>query len=117
MPVCFAMEIQELARLLSGIKDEAQWIGEEEQVLTRCDASSLVMDRLGDRAGGQGVTVAGFYFAYAAQKEQSPASMLGAVLKQVMSGLGEVPEEIARAYEDQKQVIGGRAPQLDDIVK
>ena len=34
-------------------------------MLTRCDASSLVMDRLGDRAGGQGITVAGFYFDYA----------------------------------------------------
>ena len=43
--------------------------------------------------------------------------MLGAVLKQVVSGLGEVPEEIARAYEVQKQVIGGRGPQLADIVK
>ena len=92
-------------------------MGEEEEVLTRCDASSLVMDRLGDQAGSQGVTVEGFYFDYAAQKEQSPANMLGAVLKQVMRGVGEVPEEISRAYEDQEQVIGGRAPQLPDIVK
>ena len=90
---------------------------EEGQVLTSCDASSLVMDRLGDRAGSQGVTVAGFYFDYAAQKEQSPTNMLGAVLKQVVSGLGEMPEEVARAYEVQKQVIGGRGPQLADIVK
>ena len=43
--------------------------------------------------------------------------MLGAVLKQVMRGLGEMPEEIARAYEVRKQVIGGRVPQLADIVK
>ena len=86
-------------------------------MLTRCDSSSLVMERLGDRAEGQEVTVAGFYFDYAAQKEQSPANMLGAVLKQVVSGLGKLPEEIVRAYEGQKQVIGGRAPQLADIVK
>ena len=86
-------------------------------MLTSCDASSLVMDRLGDRAGSQAVTVAGFYFDYAARKEQSPANMLGAVLKQVVSGLAELPEEISRAYEGQKEVIGGRAPQLDDIVK
>ena len=89
----------------------------EERVLTSCDSSSLVMDKLGDRAFSQGVTVAGFYFDYATQKEQSPTNMLGAVLKQVVSGLGEVPEEIARAYESQKQVIDGRAPQLADIVK
>ena len=86
-------------------------------MLMSCDASSLVMDKLGDWAFGQGVTVAGFYFNYAAQEEQSPASMLGAVLKQVVSGLEEVPEEIAQEYEDQKQVIGGRAPQLANIVR
>ena len=86
-------------------------------MLTSCDASSLVIDSLGDRAGGQGVTVACFYFDFAAQKEQSPANVLGAVLKQVVSGLGEVPKEIAQTYEDQKEVIGGREPRLADIVK
>ena len=43
--------------------------------------------------------------------------MLGAVLKQVVSGLGEVPKEIVQAYEDRKEVIGGRGPRLADIVK
>ena len=86
-------------------------------MLTNCDASSLVIDELGDRTRGQGVTVAGFYFDYAVKKEQTPTNMLGAVLKQVVSGLGDVPGEIALAYEDQKQVIGGRGPQLPDIVK
>jgi len=89
---------------------------EEGKVLTSCDVSSLVIDSLGDWARGQGVTVACFYFDFAAQKEQSPASVLGAVLKQVVSGLGEVPREIAQAYEDQKEVIGGRGPRLADIV-
>ena len=86
-------------------------------MLTNCGASSLVIDKLGDRTRGQGVTVAGFYFDFAVKKEQTPMNMLGAVLKQVVSGLGDVPGEIARAYEDQKQVIGGRGPQLPDIVK
>ena len=86
-------------------------------MLTTCDASSLVIDRLGYRTRGQGVTVAGFYFDFAVKKEQTPTNMLGAVLKQVVSGLGDVPEEIARAYEDQKRVIGGQGPQLADIVK
>ena len=110
------MEIRELERLLLGIKEGSRRT-EEGQVLTSCDASSLVIDRLGDRTRGQGVTVAGFYFDYAVKKEQSPTNMLGAVLKQVVSGLGDVPEEIVRAYEDQKEVIGGRGPQLADIVK
>ena len=89
---------------------------EEGQVLTS-SASSLVIDRLGDWAGGQGVTVEGFYFGFAAQQEQSPANMLGAVLRQVVGGLEEVPGEIAQAYENQKQVIDGRGPQLANIVK
>jgi len=90
---------------------------EKGKVLTSRDASSLVIDRLGDRAGGQGVTVACLYFDFAAQKEQSPVDMLGAVLKQVVGGLEKVPEEIAQAYEHQKHVIGGRGPRLADIVK
>jgi len=87
-------------------------------MLTSWDVSSLVIDGLCDRARGQEVAVACVYFDFAApQKEQSSANMLGAVLKQVVSGLGEVPKGIVQAYEDQKRVIGGREPQLDDIVK
>jgi len=86
-------------------------------VLTVCGASSLVIDSLGDGARDQEATIVCFYFDFRIQKAQSPSSILGALLKQVVSGLGEVPEEIARAYEDQKQVIGGRRPRLADIVK
>ena len=68
----------------------------------RCYAGSLVMNRLDDRAESQGITVAGFCFDYAAQKEQSPANMLSAMLKQAMGRLGEVPKELARAYKGQK---------------
>ena len=86
-------------------------------MLTNRDVSSLVIDSLCDQARGQNIAVACFCFHFAAQKEQSPTSMLGSLLKQVVAGLGEVPEEIAKAYEDQKKVIGGRAPQLPDIIK
>ena len=78
--------------------------------------SSLVIDNLCNQARGQNIAVACFYFDFAAQKEQSPTSMLGALLKQVVGGLGGVPVEIAEAYEDQKKVIGGRGPGLSDIV-
>ena len=87
------------------------------QVLTSCDISSLVIDWLCDQARGRRVAVACFYFDFAAQKEQSSASMLGAVLKQVVSGLEEIPEEVAQAYEDHKKVIDGRGLQLSGIVK
>jgi len=75
-----------------------------------------VIDSLCDKARGVETAVAGFYFDFAAQKEQSSASMMGALLKQVVGGLENVPREIAQAYEDQKKFLGGRGPQLADIV-
>ena len=85
-------------------------------MLTSQDVSSLAIDRLCDRAREGNAAVVCFYFDFATQKEQSSTSMLGALLKQV-GGLREVPGEIVKAYEDQKMVIGGWAPQLSDIVK
>jgi len=76
-----------------------------------------VIDRLCDQAGEQGATVACFYFDFAAQKDQSSASTMGALLKQVVAGLEEVPVEISRAYQEQRKAIGGREPRLSDIVK
>jgi len=112
----FAMEIPGLERLLFGKKDESRRM-EEGQVLTSCGASSLVVDSLGDQARGQGAAIACFYFDFAARKEQSSVSVLGALLKQVVSGLEEIPEEIVEAYEDQRPVVGGRGPQLAAIVR
>ena len=86
-------------------------------MLTGCDVSSLVIDELCDQAGGRNATVACFYFDFAIQKEQSPTSILGALLKQLVCGLEETPEEISRAYQGQKNAIGGRGPKLSDIVK
>ena len=86
-------------------------------MLTSRDCSSLVIDTLCDRASRENVTVACFYFDFAARKEQSSTTMLGALLKQVVGGLRELPEEIVKSYEDQKVAIGGRAPRISDIVK
>jgi len=86
-------------------------------VLTSRGFSSLVIDTLCDRASRENVTVACFYFDFAARKEQSSTTMLGALLKQVVGGLRELPEEIVKAYEEQKVAIGGRAPRISDIVK
>ena len=90
---------------------------EKGQILTSRNVSSLVIDRLCDHAEEENVAVACFYFDFAAQNEQSSTNMLGALLKQVVGGLEEVPGEIAKAYEKQKKVIGGRGPQLSDILK
>ena len=88
-----------------------------EQTLTNRDISSLVIDTLCDEAEEQNATVACFYFDFAVRKDQSPASTMGALLKQVVGGLEEIPEEISRAYRKQRKALGGRGPQLSDIVK
>ena len=114
---CFVMEIQVWGRLISGTKDQPRRMEGEGQVLTSSDVSSLVIDSLCDQAKGQNAAVTCFYFDFAVQKEQSSTCMLGALLKQAVGGLREVPGEIQRAYQDQKKVIGGRGPQISDIVK
>ena len=86
-------------------------------MLTCRDFSSLVVDRLCDQARGQNTTVTCFYFDFAARKEQSATAMLGSLLKQIVSGMGAIPEDISRVFEEGKRAIGGRGPQLLDIVK
>jgi len=61
--------------------------------------------------------VACFYLDFAAQKEQSAASILGALLKQVVAGFKPIPTEIMDAFRKHEKVIGGRALQLPEIVK
>jgi len=114
---CFATEIRGPARHSSGNKDRSRGSEGRESVLTGRDVSSLVVDRLGDQAGDQNTAVACFYFDFAARKEQSATSMLGSLLKQIVSGMERIPEEISQAFQKQKRVIGGRGPQLHDIVK
>ena len=86
-------------------------------LLRICDASSLVIDALGDWARGQNAAVACFYFDFAAQKEQSPTSVVGSLLKQVLHGLEEIPAKITQAFRDQKNIIGGRELGLGEIVE
>ena len=86
-------------------------------LLRACNASSLVIDKLCDWARGRNAAVACFYFDFAAQKEQSPETILGSLLKQVVSGLEDIPTEIVQAFRDQGKVIGGRKLELDEIVR
>jgi len=87
--------------------------------LTISDYSSLVIDTLCDEPGeaGEDNAVACFYFDSAAQKEQSAMSVLGALLKQVVSSLEKIPKEITEAFRRHKKFIGGRELQLSEIVK
>jgi len=94
-----------------------QILHEAKVLLRSCDASSLVIDTLGDWARGQNAAVACFYFDFAAQKEQSPTTTLSSLLKQVVCGLEEIPAKISEAFQDQKKVIGGRKLNMSEIVE
>jgi len=85
-------------------------------MLTSWEHSSLVVDRLGDQARGENTAVTCFYFDWAARGEQSATSMLGSLLRQVVSGMERIPEEISSVFKEQRKIIGGRGPQLVDIV-
>jgi len=63
------------------------------------------------------MAVACFYFDFAARKEQTATSMLGSLLKQVVSGMETIPEEVSRAFQEHKETMGGCRPQLAVILK
>jgi len=86
-------------------------------LLISCDVSSLVVDTLCKQAVGENAAVACFYFDFAAQEAQSAAAILGSVLRQVVRGLEEVPERIAKAFRDRGKVIGGQRLALREIVE
>jgi len=70
--------------------------------------SSLVIDELCDRAEDQKIIVACFYCDFQTQKMQTPENVLGALVKQILCGLGETPPEIGRAFQKAKSHVGGR---------
>jgi len=85
-------------------------------LLIGCNDSSLVIDKLCDEAVEEDTAVACFYFYFAARHEQSPVHMLGSLLRQLVSGLEEIPEAVVRGFRHQKKVIGGRGLQVSGIL-
>jgi len=81
------------------------------------DDSSLVIDKLCDDAVEGDPTVTCFYFDFPSRNEQSPVNMLGSLLRQLITGRGEVPEIIARDFRKEKMSIGGRGLQVSRILK
>ena len=113
-----AMEIQEWERAIS-CKGERIISGNEGIVLlTGCDNSSLVIDKLCDEAEKEeeDIAVMCFYFDFAAQNEQSPANMLGSLLRQLVNGLDEIPESVVRGFRKRRKGIGGRGLQVSGIL-
>jgi len=114
---CFAMGIRGWGKRLSGNFD---WFPPEEGaglVLTCHNDSSLVVDQLCDDSVGQNTAVGCFYFDFEARKEQSATNVLGSLLRQMISGMESIPEEISWAFHEQRKDIGGRRLRLGDIVR
>jgi len=65
-----------------------------------CNNSWLVIDKLSDEAN-EDTKVIFFYFDFAARSEQSPASMLGSLLRQLVGGLKRVPEVVVQTFRKQ----------------
>jgi len=78
--------------------------------------SSLVIDGLCDQAGGGNKAVVWLYCDFLAQQEQSTTSILGAILKQLVSR-GAIPEDIREAFQRDKGEFGGRGLLPRDMVE
>ena len=75
-----------------------------------------MIDRLCDQVYAGGIVVACVYCDFNAQNQQSATGLLGVLLKQVVSALEPIPDEIQRAFEISKGRVGGRRPLLPDII-
>jgi len=73
-----------------------------------------VIDSLCDEARGKGTAVVGLYCYFLAQQEQSTTSMLGAILKQLISR-GRIPEHIKEAFHEAKKEFGGRDTNMQGV--
>ena len=92
-------------------------INQRAVLLTACDHSSLVIDKLCDEAVEDNTAVTCFYFDFATRNEQSPTNMLGSLLRQLVSRPGGIPEAVVRGFRDQQKVIGGRRLQVSGILE
>ena len=77
-------------------------------MLISWNISSLVIDTLCKKAVEENASVACFYFDFAVQEGQSPDAILSSVLKQVISGLDEVPERIVKDFQRRGRVVSSQ---------
>jgi len=79
------------------------------------NTSSLVIDSLSTQAWREDIAVAGLYCDFHIQQEQTVASIMGAILKQLV-GRGDIPEHLREAFQGGKRKLGGRRPRLPDLM-
>ena len=84
--------------------------------LNTSNNSSLVIDRLCDQVEVGNTAVACFYCDFYSPYELSPTGLLGALLKQVVSALEPIPDEVKKAFENSRGGIGGRKLLLHEIL-
>ena len=78
--------------------------------------SSLVIDSLRGQARGENTAVVGLYCDFLAQLEQSTISILGAILKQLVSR-GEIQEHIREAFQKANEEFCGHGLRFPDMVE
>ena len=78
--------------------------------------SSLVIDRLCGQEDVENMAVACVYCDFNAQ-EQSATGLFGALLKQVVSALEPIPEQVQQAFGNSKRGVGGRKLLLPNILE
>jgi len=87
-------------------------------LLIGCDNSSLVIDKLCNEAKEEeDTTILCFYFDFATRNEQSPMNMLGSLLRQCVSALEKIPEQVVQSFRKRRKGIGGRGLQVSGILK
>ena len=85
--------------------------------LNSSNNSSLVIDKLCDKTDSNFEIVVCVYCDFYAQDEQSTASLLGALLKQVVSASQQISEEVNSAFVKSKRRAGGCRLLLPDILE
>ena len=78
--------------------------------------SSLVIDQLCGQKYVDNKAVACVYCDFTAQ-EQSATGLFGALLKQVVSALDPIPDQVQNSFGDSKRGVGGRKLLLPDILE
>ena len=79
------------------------------------NTSSLVIDTLYNSIQKDNVAVACVYCDFHSHKEQSAASVLAVLLKQLVAGAESIPEAVMEGFVRAKRVVDGRALRLPEI--
>jgi len=74
-----------------------------------------VIDSLCDVAGKEDIAVAGLYYDFLSQQEQTTANVMGTILKQLVRR-GGIPDYLREAFQNGQREFGGRGPRLVDVM-